>query len=82
VTIDARPIPADREVSIPADLADALREADVEEAWASFPPGKREHILHWIEAAVHESTRVKRIAKAIEVTQKRREKSLAKVCRN
>jgi hypothetical protein len=78
LVIEARPVPADREVPVPPDLRDALREADVLETWASFPPGKREHILRWIEEAVHEATRVKRIAKAIEVTEKRREKRLSK----
>jgi hypothetical protein len=81
VAIECRLIPADREVPIPPDLADALREADVLAAWSSFPPGKREHILHWIEEAVHEQTRQKRIAKAIEVTEKRREKALSGVGR-
>jgi hypothetical protein len=78
VAIEARPVAADREVPIPTDLTDALREADVAEAWSSFPPGKREHILKWIEDAVHEETRRKRIVKAIEVTQKRREKRISK----
>jgi hypothetical protein len=78
VDIEANPVSADREVPIPGDLVDALREADVLEAWSSFPPGKREHILRWIEEAVHEETRIKRIAKAIEVTEKRRERRLSK----
>jgi hypothetical protein len=78
VEIEAKPVSANREVPIPPDLAKALHEADVLEAWSSFPPGKREHILRWIEEAVHEETRIKRIAKAIEVTEKRRERRLSK----
>ncbi len=63
-----------REVPIPPDLAFALREQDVTADWESFPPGKREHILHWIDKAVHETTRAKRIAVAVEVSVARREK--------
>jgi hypothetical protein len=55
-----------REVPIPPDLADALREQGVLQAWESMPPGKREHILHWVEAAVHETTRQKRIVRSVE----------------
>jgi hypothetical protein len=78
VEISLRDVPADRDVPIPDDLAEALREADIVEAWASFPAGKREHIVRWIEDAVHEATRVKRIAMAVQVTQRRREKGVGK----
>lgn len=42
-----------------------------------MPPGKREHILDWIEEAVHERTRESRIQKTIEVTHARRERARA-----
>ncbi len=63
-----------RDVPIPDDLALALREEDVSADWDALPPGKREHIVRWIEQAVHETTRAKRVARAVEVTRVRREK--------
>jgi uncharacterized protein YdeI (YjbR/CyaY-like superfamily) len=65
-----------REVVIPDDLTAALREEDVLEAWESLPPGKREHILRWIEEAVHETTREKRIGRAVQEALARREKEI------
>jgi uncharacterized protein YdeI (YjbR/CyaY-like superfamily) len=61
-------------VTIPEDLASALEEATARAGWESLPPGKREHILAWIEQAAHEATRVKRIALAVEKAEERREK--------
>jgi uncharacterized protein YdeI (YjbR/CyaY-like superfamily) len=43
-------------------------------AWTSLPPGKREHILRWIEKAVHETTRQKRVVRAVEEALARHEK--------
>jgi hypothetical protein len=63
-----------REVVIPPDLAAALDEAQARAAWESLPPGKREHILAWIDEAAREPTRVKRIALAVEKAEERREK--------
>jgi hypothetical protein len=60
----------------PEDVADALREEGVLETFASFPRGRRAHILHWVEQAVHESTRARRIAKVVEVTLAEHEKKL------
>jgi hypothetical protein len=65
---------ADREVPIPTDLASALREEDLLDTWNSFPPGKREHIIKWLDDAVQDATREKRIVKTIEVAHARREK--------
>jgi hypothetical protein len=72
VRVDREP----REVLIPPDLAEALRDAGVLAAWESFPPGKREHILKWIEEAVHETTREKRVARAVEEALARHEKRI------
>lgn len=65
-----------REVPIPMDLALALREEDVSADWDSLPPGKREHIVKWIEQAVHDTTRAKRVALAVESARVRREKRI------
>lgn len=70
-----------REVPIPEDLADALRQDEVLRDWESMPPGKREHILKWIEQAVHETTRAKRIGLAVEQAHVRREKRLDREAR-
>jgi hypothetical protein len=67
---------AQREVPIPPDLREALHDAGVLAAWESMPPGKREHILSWIERAVHEPTREKRIARSVEEALKRHEKGV------
>jgi hypothetical protein len=65
-----------REVAIPPDLEDALREGAVMEGWTSLPVGKRAHIVQWIEEAAHEETRLKRVARAVEEAESRREKDL------
>jgi bacteriocin resistance YdeI/OmpD-like protein/uncharacterized protein DUF1905 len=70
---------APREVPIPDDLARALREEGVLADWESLPPGKREHILDWIEEAVHDATREKRIARAVEEAWAKREKRIDRV---
>jgi hypothetical protein len=51
----------------PPDLVRALRENGAIEAFERFPPGRRSHIVRWIEEAVGERTREKRIVKAVEV---------------
>jgi hypothetical protein len=74
VRVVVQPDFAPREVPIPEDLALALREEDVTADWESQPPGKREHIVKWIDQAVHDATRAKRIALAVDVAIARREK--------
>jgi hypothetical protein len=64
----------DRPVAVPPDVEAALREAGVLEGWEAMPPGKREHILGWIEAAAFEATRTKRISLAVQYSGARREK--------
>jgi len=71
-TVDRGP----REVSIPSDLRKALVDAGALEAWEGMPPGKREHILQWVEKAVHEATREKRIARSVEEALKAHEKKV------
>jgi hypothetical protein len=72
IRVDRRP----REVPVPPDLADALREDGVYADWEDLPPGKREHILRWIEQAAHEDTRAKRIERAVVEAHARREKRI------
>jgi hypothetical protein len=45
-------------------------------AWGALPPGKREHIVRWIEEAAHETTREKRLARAVEEALAREEKRI------
>jgi hypothetical protein len=68
--VDAEP----REIPIPEDLAYALREEGVLETFQGFAPGRRYHILRWVEAAVHETTRDKRVARVVEVSLAEKEK--------
>jgi hypothetical protein len=51
----------------PPDLAWALRENGAFDAFERFPVGRRSHIVRWIEEAVGDRTREKRIAKTVEV---------------
>jgi hypothetical protein len=60
----------------PADLAEALHEEGVFETFESLAPGRRRQLLKWLEAAVHEATRAKRVARCIEVALAEREKRL------
>jgi hypothetical protein len=65
-----------RDVPIPPDLREALVDAGVLDAWEGMPPGKREHILAWVEKAVHDVTREKRIARSVEEALKVHERNL------
>jgi hypothetical protein len=51
---------------IPPDLAEALREVDAFDAFRKMPVGRQNHILGWLEAAVKEATRDKRIGQIVE----------------
>jgi hypothetical protein len=51
---------------IPGDLASALREGDAFDAFRRMPVGRQNHILSWLEAAVKDTTREKRIAQIVE----------------
>ncbi|HEY3818176.1 MAG TPA: YdeI/OmpD-associated family protein [Polyangiaceae bacterium] len=51
---------------VPGDLARSLRDMDVFEAFRQMPVGRQNHILRWLEAAVREETREKRIAQIVE----------------
>jgi hypothetical protein len=81
VTITVRALSERRAVEIPEDIAGALDEAQARAGWESLPAGKREHILAWIEEAARETTRLKRIAVAVEKAEERREKLADKATR-
>jgi uncharacterized protein YdeI (YjbR/CyaY-like superfamily) len=51
---------------VPGDLARALRDVDALDAFRRMPVGRQNHILHWLEAAVKEATRERRIALIVE----------------
>jgi uncharacterized protein YdeI (YjbR/CyaY-like superfamily) len=76
IDIEIRVEKREREVAIPEDLEAALRDEGVLGAWESLPPGKREHILKYIDAAVHEPTREKRIGQAVQVALARHERNV------
>lgn len=59
---------------MPTDLALALREVDLQVTFSRIPVGKQNHIILWIEEAVWPQTREKRVAKAIEVAFRTRER--------
>jgi hypothetical protein len=58
---------------LPDDLATALDEAGVKEDFAKMPVGRQNHILAWVERAVRDETRAKRVAKTVEVASAWRE---------
>jgi hypothetical protein len=72
IRVDREP----RGAQTPEDVADALRDEGVLDAWESLAPGKRMHILHRVDKAVHEETRIKRIVRVVEVALAEREKRL------
>jgi hypothetical protein len=51
---------------VPADLARALRDVDAFDAFRRMPVGRQNHILRWLEAAVKDATREKRLAQIVE----------------
>lgn len=59
-----RPAPADQ-VDLPADVATALRAADMTAQWERLSPGKRRGALHQIASAKRAETRAKRIARML-----------------
>lgn len=65
-----------RKIPIPPDLAAALREEDVLGDWESMPPGLRLYLVKWIGQAVQDTTRAKRVLRAVEEAHQRREKRI------
>jgi hypothetical protein len=64
------------DVTIPKDLATALRTERVTEDFKSLPPGKQNFIIRRIDDAAKLETREKRIREAVEEAHSSREKKL------
>jgi hypothetical protein len=65
--VDIELAPADPdEVTVPDDVAEALRDAGVEAAFAALTPGKRRGLLYRVDSAATAATRAKRIAALID----------------
>ncbi len=60
----------------PEDLADALRDEGALEAFMAITRGRRNHIIAYLEKAVHETTRAKRVARIVEIALAEREKRM------
>jgi hypothetical protein len=60
--VDENPVADD----VPADLARALRDVDAFDAFRRMPVGRQNHILRWLEAAVKDATRERRLAQIVE----------------
>lgn len=67
VTVELRVDDAPPREVTPEDLAESLREEGVFEAFETMAPGRRNHIIRWVEQAVHETTRAKRLARCVEL---------------
>jgi hypothetical protein len=57
----------------PPDLAEALEESGMTDVFGRLPAGLRRRVLRWIEEAVADRTREKRIARTVEVALRRAE---------
>jgi uncharacterized protein YdeI (YjbR/CyaY-like superfamily) len=55
-----------RDTETPADLARALREAMLLAAFERAAPGKRQHIVEWVDEVRSDAARERRIAKVVE----------------
>ncbi len=60
---------------LPPDLSQALGEVDLQESFSGLPVGKQNHSILWIEEAARPQTREKRVAMAIEVAFRARERA-------
>jgi hypothetical protein len=59
----------------PADLEQALQEVNLQHIFDSFPVGKQNHIILWIEEAARPETRNKRIETTIQFVFRARERT-------
>jgi len=57
---------ASREQTLPEDLAEALRENDLLEAFEHWQPSKRRMLLAWIKEAKAEETRLRRAERMVQ----------------
>jgi Domain of unknown function (DUF1905)/Bacteriocin-protection, YdeI or OmpD-Associated len=70
VEIDHEP----RTLPTPEDVIEALEAEGLLDAYELVPPGRKMQFLKYLEEAVHETTRAKRIAMILEVSHAAREK--------
>jgi 3-methyladenine DNA glycosylase AlkD len=76
IEVEVRVVEERRDVAIPEDLVDALVECDARASWESLAPGKRRHIVEWIEKAASENTRAKRVTLAVQQALAKHEKDI------
>jgi hypothetical protein len=65
-----------RTIFTPPDVIDALESEGLLDAYELVPPGRKSQMLKYLEQAVHEETRAKRIAFIIETAHAAREKKV------
>jgi hypothetical protein len=70
IAVHSQPV----KVAIPGDLKTALRGEGVIEYFETFPPGKQDHIIRWIDQSVRPETRRKRIQYIVEIIHVKLEK--------
>jgi hypothetical protein len=74
VRVEITVVDRSTEVSIPSDLARALRDDGVLEYFKTLPAGKKSYTLRWIDQAAKPETRDKRIQAAVEMAHAKCEK--------
>jgi hypothetical protein len=65
-----------RTMPTPPDVIDALASEGLLDAYELIPPGRKMQFLKYLEQAVHEETRLKRIAMIVELAHAAREKQV------
>jgi hypothetical protein len=65
-----------RTIATPPDVIDALESEGLLDAYELIPPGRKMQFLKYLEQAVHEETRLKRIAMMVEMAHAAREKQV------
>lgn len=76
VTIAVRRDTDPRGVELPEDLVEALREADALEAFRGMGPAHQRELVAWLEQAVRDETRSKRVVRIVERACEVREKKI------
>ncbi len=65
-----------RTIFTPPDVIDALESEGLLDAYELVPPGRKMQFLKYLEQAVHDETRLKRVAMIVEMTHAAREKKV------
>ncbi|GAC1363340.1 MAG: hypothetical protein NVSMB47_15140 [Polyangiales bacterium] len=66
--------PVSRDRATPPEVARALAHEDALGAFEALPRGRRNQLLAWIDAAVHDETRQKRVVRAAQQAMARQER--------